>query len=128
MTTLSLLHEKKQVLNRVKRGRAFVYQPIVTRDEVSRSVIDDLRGVLFQGSTRSLVLSMLADEQVSSSDIEAIKAAISQLESTPHHRKTSARTRWTRRAIWEFMRERRGHQAVRGDPAPDATSGTRSGF
>ena len=34
MTTLRLLHSKKKVLKRVKRGRAHVYQPTVTRDEV----------------------------------------------------------------------------------------------
>ena len=47
MTTLGLLHSKKKVLKRIKRGRAHVYQPSVSRDEVSRSVISDLQHVLF---------------------------------------------------------------------------------
>src|SRR3978361_2133798 len=37
MTTLGLLHSKKKVLKRVKRGRAHVYQPLISRDEVSRA-------------------------------------------------------------------------------------------
>jgi BlaI family penicillinase repressor len=38
MTTLNLLVSRKNVLSREKQGRAFVYRPIVTRDEVCRSV------------------------------------------------------------------------------------------
>ena len=45
MTTLRLLHSKKKVLKRIKRGRAHVYQPTVSRDEVSRSVICDFQEI-----------------------------------------------------------------------------------
>jgi predicted transcriptional regulator len=81
MTTLSLLEGKKAVLERNKRGRAYVYRPLVTRDEVSRSVISELRNVLFGNRLPSLVLNLLSDEKVGESDIAALRAALDKLES-----------------------------------------------
>jgi BlaI family penicillinase repressor len=80
MTTLSLLHSKKKVLKRVKRGRAHVYQPIVTREDVSRAVISDLRDVLFADRLPMLVLGLLEHGNFSLEDFEALKAAIKKVE------------------------------------------------
>ena len=81
MTTLTLLASKKKVLKRVKRGRAFVYRPVVSRDQVSRSMLHNLRRVLFGDAFPSLVLSMLSRENISDDDIAALKTAINKLES-----------------------------------------------
>ncbi len=80
MTTLGILEGKKEVLERTKRGRAFVYRPRVSRDDVSRSLINDLRDVLFGGSLPSLVLNLMADESVSKADVKAITAALRRVE------------------------------------------------
>lgn len=80
MTTLSLLHSKKKVLKRVKRGRAHVYQPLVSRGHVSRAVLSDLRDVLFAGQLPTLVLGLLEDGQFSHDDVQALKAAIQKVE------------------------------------------------
>ena len=80
MTTLGVLEAKKGVLERTKRGRAFVYRPLVSRDDVSRSLINDLRDVLFGGSLPSLVLNLMADESVSKADVQALKAALRRVE------------------------------------------------
>jgi BlaI family penicillinase repressor len=80
MTTLGLLHSKKKVLKRVKRGRAHVYQPLISRDEVSRAVLSDLRDVLFADQIPMLVLGLLEDGQFSQADVEALKAAIRKVE------------------------------------------------
>lgn len=80
MTTLSLLHSKKNVLKRVKRGRAHVYQPIVSRDAVSRAVLSDLRDVLFADQLPMLVLGLLEDGHFSQDDVRALKAAIHKVE------------------------------------------------
>jgi len=83
MTTLSLLERKKKVLRRVKQGRAYVYHPTVTREEVSLSVLADLRDVLFGGRLPSLVLNMLSEDAVSTEDVVAIREALVQLEQQP---------------------------------------------
>ncbi|HEX4412416.1 MAG TPA: BlaI/MecI/CopY family transcriptional regulator [Lacipirellulaceae bacterium] len=80
MTTLGLLHSKKKVLKRVKRGRAHVYQPIISRDEVSRAVLTDLRDVLFADQLPMLVLGLLEDGKFSQADVQALKAAIRKVE------------------------------------------------
>jgi predicted transcriptional regulator len=80
MTTLGLLHSKKKVLKRVKRGRAHVYQPTVTRDEVSRSVIRDLQDVLFADRLPTLMLGLLEDGKFSEADVKSLKAALRKVE------------------------------------------------
>src|SRR5262245_42486250 len=59
MTTLKILESKRRVLRRVKVSRAYVYEPIVGRDEVCRSVASDLKQHLVKGSVKSLVLNLI---------------------------------------------------------------------
>ncbi|MEZ6145867.1 MAG: BlaI/MecI/CopY family transcriptional regulator [Planctomycetaceae bacterium] len=59
MTTLNLLANKKSVLKRTKVGRAFVYRPLFTRDEVSRTILGDLKQVLFADRLPTLMLNAL---------------------------------------------------------------------
>lgn len=80
MTTLSLLHGKKKVLKRIKRGRAHVYHPVVSRDEVGRAVISDLRDVLFADRLPMLMLGLLEDGKFSREDVKALKAALEKVE------------------------------------------------
>lgn len=80
MTTLSLLESKKGVLERTKQGRSFLYRPLVTRDEISRSILTDLKGVLFSDSVSSLVLNLVSDESVSAADIANLRKALEALE------------------------------------------------
>jgi predicted transcriptional regulator len=80
MTTLGLLHSKKKVLKRIKRGRAHVYQPSVTREQMSRAVIRDLQDVLFSDRLPTLMLGLLEDGKFSSDDVKALKAALRKVE------------------------------------------------
>lgn len=82
MTTLSLLESKKQVLERVKQGRSYLYRPLVTREEVQHSVIDGMRGVLFGEGVSDLILNLLSSENISTEDSKAIRAALREIEST----------------------------------------------
>lgn len=81
MTSLSLLESKKGVLERHKQGRAYVYRPTVTRQEISRTVLRDLREVLFENRLPSLMLSVLAEEQLSEEDVDALRKALDETES-----------------------------------------------
>lgn len=63
MTTLNLLAIRKKVLVREKRGRAFVYRPIVTRDEISKTVLAELTDVLFGNRLPELVLNLWSERQ-----------------------------------------------------------------
>jgi len=80
MTTLSLLESRKKVLERTKRGRAYVYRPLVSREEVSRSLLDDLKQVLFGDSLPSLVLNLVEEGKLSEADVEALRNALDRVE------------------------------------------------
>jgi predicted transcriptional regulator len=80
MTTLNILQSKRRVLKRIKVSRAFVYEPIVKRDEVCKSVAADLKQHLVKGSVKSLVLNLIEDQPMSPGEIAEIKAAIERLE------------------------------------------------
>lgn len=82
MTTLSLLERKKGVLERFKQGRAYVYRPIVSRQDVSRSVLTEFRELLFENRLPSLMLSVLSEEELTSDDVSAIRKALDEIAAT----------------------------------------------
>lgn len=80
MTSLNVLHTKKGVVAREKQGRAFVYRPTVSREEMSTTVINDLKPVLFRKALPSLVLNLLSHEKLDREDIDALKEALAKVE------------------------------------------------
>lgn len=80
MTTLRILEEKRGVLKREKSGRAYVYEPVVSREEVRQKMAGDMTQELFAGSIKSLVLSLLGTCRVSKSEIRELKQVIESLD------------------------------------------------
>jgi BlaI family penicillinase repressor len=80
MTTLKILEEKRGVLRRIKEGRAYVYEPLVTRQEVGAAMVGNVTDHVFRGSLKSLVLGLIDTHGVSKSDIVELKQAIAELE------------------------------------------------
>jgi predicted transcriptional regulator len=80
MTVLKTLETKRRVVQKVKEGRAFVYEPTVSRDDVCRSVADELKQHLARGSVASLVLNLIGDEPIPADELAEIKRAIARLE------------------------------------------------
>ena len=80
MTTLNLLATRKKVLAREKQGRAFIYRPLVTREGVSRSILSDLKDVLFGNRLPSLVLNMMEESETNPVDAEILREALRKLE------------------------------------------------
>ena len=80
LTTIKILEDKKIVRRGKKIGRAFTYTANVSREQVREGMLKSLTDQLFNGSARSLVLSLLQSEAVSLDDIEAVKQAAAKLE------------------------------------------------
>jgi predicted transcriptional regulator len=80
MTTVRVLEYKKGVLERTKKGRAFVYRARISRESTSRAIMRDLCDLLFGGSVPALVSTILVPNQVSSSEVTALLDAIDELE------------------------------------------------
>lgn len=75
LTTMRILEDKGIVRRGEKTGRAYTYSPAVSREEVRSGMILDLTDRLFGGSVRSVVLSLLDTDVVSSEDLAAVRQA-----------------------------------------------------
>ena len=75
MTVMKILDEKGR-LRRHRDGRAFVYQPTASRQRVLGDMVDDLVTRAFDGSVRSLVLSLISQDKLSRSDLDEISELI----------------------------------------------------
>lgn len=82
MTTLNILEEKGFVARGEKRGRAFVYRPIVSSESASNRTVNELADRFFDGSVKSMVLSLIKTRQITSSELDELRAAIDALENT----------------------------------------------
>lgn len=80
MTTMKILDTKGVLRRSGKSGRAYVYEPVVSREHIRRTMTDDLAGTLYGGSVKSLVLNLLGNTTLSGDEIDELKAAIRALE------------------------------------------------
>ena len=73
LTTMRILEDKGYVRHsKSTEGRAFVYRPIVSREQASRSAVRHLLGRFFGNSAEALVLNLLEDEKLSEKERERI--------------------------------------------------------
>jgi predicted transcriptional regulator len=77
LTTLRILEHKGYVAHE-KRGRAFVYAPLVDRDAASRRAIKHLVTRFFDGSPELLLLNILEDEKLSADELRRLKRMIGE--------------------------------------------------
>jgi predicted transcriptional regulator len=79
LTTIRTLEKKGQVKH-VKDGRAHVYEPIVGREEATRSEIRHLVGRFFRNSHEALVLNILQDEEIEAADLKRLREVLERSE------------------------------------------------
>jgi predicted transcriptional regulator len=72
LTTIRTL-EKKGHVRHVKDGRAHVYEPIIGREEASRSEVRHLVGRFFRNSHEALILNILQDEAIDAADLRRLR-------------------------------------------------------
>lgn len=75
LTMLRILHEKNQVEYH-KEGRAFIYKPLVNRQQAQSGVLDYVLSRFFQGSPKLLVQNLLENESISKTELDEIKRRI----------------------------------------------------
>lgn len=64
-TMLNILHRKRRV-KRVLKGKAYEYQPVLSKDKAIKEAIGDLVDRLFGGSIDGLVMNLLKSSQFDS--------------------------------------------------------------
>jgi predicted transcriptional regulator len=74
LTTLRILEEKGYVRHsKPTDGRAFVYTPLLSREQASRTAVRHLLRRFFAGSAEALVLNLLEDEKLSEDELKRIR-------------------------------------------------------
>jgi predicted transcriptional regulator len=84
-TMLNVLHRKKKV-RRELAGRAYVYEPVVSRAQASRQALGDLVSRMFGGSAESLVLSLVETRQLTPEKLAKLSALIEKSEKSEEDR------------------------------------------
>jgi BlaI family transcriptional regulator, penicillinase repressor len=75
LTILRIL-EKKGYVTHEKAGRAFVYSPVVDRQQARRGALSNLLSRFFNGSREALVMDLLGHEEVDADEIARVKALL----------------------------------------------------
>lgn len=79
LTTLRIL-EAKGYLRHAKRGRAFIYEPLIAQEEASRTALGHLVNRFFGGSRELLVVNLLKEETIGRAELRRIKRMIAESE------------------------------------------------
>ena len=81
LTTMRILEDKGYLEHKkAKEGRAFVYSPVVGREEASRNAVRHLISRFFRNSPELLVLNVLKDEELGPEDLRRIRELIAEEE------------------------------------------------
>lgn len=78
-TLLSRLEKRGVVEHRIE-GRQFVYRPLVTEQEVRRSMVSELTALLFDGSSAALMSHLLHSRDIDPGDLDRVKRMIAEAE------------------------------------------------
>jgi predicted transcriptional regulator len=80
LTTLRIL-ENKGFVRHTKDGRAFVYHPIVGREQARESAVTHLVRRFFENSPELLMLNLLDKKKVDASELRRLRRKIEEAES-----------------------------------------------
>jgi predicted transcriptional regulator len=78
-TMLNVLHRKGKV-RRELAGRAFLYEPVVSRAQAARQALGDLVSRMFEGSAESLVLSLVETHQLTPEKLAELSTLVEKSE------------------------------------------------
>ena len=85
IATLLTRLEKRGVVEHRLDGRQFVYRPLVTEQEVRRSMVSELTDLLFDGSSAALMTHLLHSREMQPGDLDRVKRMIAEAENGPRN-------------------------------------------
>jgi len=80
LTTLRVLENKGYLTHR-KDGRAFIYRPLVGREQARQSAVAHLVSRFFENSPELLMLNLLGDGKLKPGELDRLKARIEKEKS-----------------------------------------------
>ena len=82
LTTLRTLEHKGYIAHE-EDGRAYVYRPLVARDQAARSAMNHVLDRFFGNSPGALAVTLLDDSRLSDDDVATIKRMLARSRRTP---------------------------------------------
>jgi predicted transcriptional regulator len=79
LTTMRILEQKGYVSHK-EDGRAYVYNPLVKRDEAAKSAVGHLVSRFFGNKSTALALRLVEEERPSDEELRRLKKLIEQYE------------------------------------------------
>src|SRR3954464_9760438 len=80
IATMLTKMEKKGVVDHRADGRRFIYRPLVSEDQVRRSMVTDLTSQLFRGDVTALVNHLLSEHDIDAKELAQLRELISAHE------------------------------------------------
>ena len=77
LTTLRIL-ENKGYLTHLQEGRAYVYRPVIGRDQARQSAVSYLVRRFFDGSRDQLMLRLLEDKGIGARELKRLRRLIEE--------------------------------------------------
>jgi predicted transcriptional regulator len=77
LTTLRILENKGYLTHR-QEGRAFVYRPVIGRDQARQSAVSHLVRRFFDGSRDQLMLRLLEDKGIDARELKRLRRLIEE--------------------------------------------------
>jgi len=82
VSTILTSLEEKGFLKHDVDGRAYVYKPLIAKNEVSQGMLQDLLERLFDGSTEMLLNTLVKTKNLSKDDLEELWERVFESEET----------------------------------------------
>ncbi|SHO61492.1 MULTISPECIES: BlaI/MecI/CopY family transcriptional regulator [Algoriphagus] len=81
-TTLKIMQimYSKGMLTRDEQSRTHIYRPVAKKNDTQKSLIKNLMATAFGGSSKSLVMQALGQDNPSKEELDEIRAFLDQLE------------------------------------------------
>ena len=79
--TLLRIMEQKKLVRHLHQGRAFIFEPCVSREEVARLSVRNLLEQSFGGSPAQLLVNLLEDGQIDESELSELEDLIRRYRS-----------------------------------------------
>ena len=87
-TVLTMMRtlEEKGFLTHEEQGRRYVYRPVVTEEQVSTGMLDDLLRRVFGGSREMLLTRLLDTDGIDEDELRALRQTVRQAEKRQRRR------------------------------------------
>ncbi len=79
--TMMGILEDKGFLNHHKQGRAFVYKPLVEREQARARALRQILGSFFGGDASALIQNLIKDEAIDLIEFERLREQVMMLDS-----------------------------------------------